>query len=80
MYNSPDVKLKAKMIFFPKVILFGIMTNIVYYRNIGTWHKFLCKKSSAFSVVKIDTVSAVQHSGQANGINIQPVRSFADDF
>ena len=69
------------MIFlFSKVILFGIMTNVVYYRDIGTWHKFLCKKSSAFSVVKINTVSAVQHSGQANGVNIRPVRSFADDF
>ena len=69
------------MIFlFSKVILFGIMTNVVYYRNIGTWHKFICKKLSAFSVVKINTVSAVQHSGQANGVNIRPVRSFADDF
>ena len=61
------------------MILFGIMTN-VYYRNIGMWHKFLCKKSSAFLVVKINTVSAVQHSGQANDINIRPVQSFADDF
>ena len=68
------------MIFFPKIILFGIMTNVVYYRNIRMWHKFLCKKSSAFSVVKINTVPAVQHSGQANGVNIQPVRNFADDF
>ena len=62
------------------MILFGIMTNVVYYHNIRMWHKFLCKKSSAFSVVKINTVSAVQHSGQANDVNIWPVRSFADNF
>ena len=52
--------------------------GLVYYCSIGMWQKFLCK--SAFSVVKINTVPIVQHSGQANGINIWPVQSFADDF
>ena len=45
---------------------------LLQYRNMGQIY--------VFSVVKINTVSAVQHSGQANGVNIRPVQSFADDF